>query len=142
MQIPELPIQLLNTLGLGVLATGLVIYYKALVSRSDTLKDSLSDLKIAHESVVAAMDKRAKQIDDRFEDEKKFQNLHLSLLEEVDVFQIRIKTWRDDEVSRLHDRLGEMANRMETLEGEYKRLKIENTTLLLQSLTFKAHARF
>jgi hypothetical protein len=29
MQIPEIAIQLLNTLGLGVLATGLVVLYKA-----------------------------------------------------------------------------------------------------------------
>ena len=42
--------------------------------------------------------KRAKEIDARFEDEKKFQNFHLSLLEEVDVFRVKIRAWKEDEV--------------------------------------------
>lgn len=76
MQLPEfllersIVIQILNTLGLGILAVGVIVYYRALISRSDTLKNSLNDLKNVHETVISMMEKRAKEIDARFDDEK------------------------------------------------------------------------
>jgi hypothetical protein len=139
MEIPEIVIQLLNTLGLGALTAGLVILYKSLSSRSDTLKDSLTDLKAAHESVVSAMDRRAKQIDERFEDEKKFQNLHMSFLEDVDVLRVKVKAWRDDELTIIQNRLKETANILNITENDYAKLRVENNELRvnLSNLEFK-----
>jgi len=119
-----------------------MVYYRALLSRSDNLKNSLNDLKGAHESVVTAMDKRAKEIDARFEDEKKFQNFHLSLLEEVDVFRVKIRAWKEDEVSLLHNKLTSMADRMTQLESEYARLKIENHNLTISVAELESKCKF
>lgn len=140
--IPTVAIQLLNTLGLGALAAGLVILYKAMSSRSDTLKASLIDLKSAHDSIVAVMERRAKQIDERFEDEKKFQTLHMSFLEEVDVLRVRVKAWREDELSKMHEKFNEMSNRIDTLETESKELRIKNNDLGLQVGQLESKCKF
>jgi chromosome segregation ATPase len=138
MQLPEIFVrggfllEILNTIGLGILGAGLVTYYRALLTRSDTLRESLNDLRSAHETVLAVMDKRAREIDARFEDEKKFQNFHLSLLEEVDVFRVKIRTWKEDEISQMHNKLKEMSERMGVLEDECRKLKIENHNLTIQ----------
>jgi hypothetical protein len=135
MQLPEIfarggvLIQLLNTLGLGVLATGLIVYYRALLSRSDNLRESLTDLRDAHQKVISAMERRAKDIDERFEDEKKFRSLHMSLLEDVEVYRVKVSAWRNDELTILQGRLREMTNRLDTVEIEYARLKLENNEL-------------
>src|SRR5260370_4569096 len=119
MQLPEIfarggvLIQLLNTLGLGVLATGLIVYYRALLSRSDNLRESFTDLRDAHQKVISAMERRAKDIDERFEDEKKFRSLHMSLLEDVEVYRVKVSAWRNDELTILQGRLREMTNRLD-----------------------------
>ena len=105
------------------------MFYRALLSRSDNLKESLADLKGAHEKVVSAMERRAKEIDERFEDEKKFRNLHMSLLEDVEVYRVKVSAWRNDELTILQTKLKEMTERLETVEKEYVKLKFENNEL-------------
>jgi len=148
MQLPEfllersIIIQLLNTLGLGILAGGVIVYYRALLARSDTLKNSLNDLKSAHETVVSTMEKRAKEIDARFDDEKKFRSLRLSLLEEVEIYRIKVKAWKDDELSILQNKLKEVSDRLEKVEAEYGRLKIENQELTISLAHLETKCKF
>jgi hypothetical protein len=95
MQLPEIFIrggfllELLNTMGLGILGVGLVVYYRALLTRSDTLRESLNDLKSAHETVLAVMDKRAREIDARFEDEKSFRTFIYRSLRKLMYLELR-----------------------------------------------------
>jgi hypothetical protein len=75
------------------------------------------------------LERRAKEIEERFEDEKKFRSLHMSLLEDVEVYRVKVSAWRNDELTILQGRLREMTNRLDTVEIEYARLKLENNEL-------------
>jgi chromosome segregation ATPase len=125
----SLIIQILNTFGLALLGIGVVILYKALVSRSNLLNKSLADLRNVYDSVVLAMKKRSEEIDQRFEDEKKFRSLYLSIVEDAEAHKAKIKAWKEDELSVLQNRMHEMSERSRKLEEDYEMLKAENYNL-------------
>ncbi len=118
----EVAIQLLNTIGLGLVGTGLYVVYKALLKRSELLSESVDQLQKAHEAVVKTMDKRSTEIDSRFEDEKKFRSLYLSLLEDAEVHRSKIKEWKEDELHALQSRMDLVSARLQQLEEDHKAL--------------------
>jgi hypothetical protein len=147
MQLPEIfarggfLLQLLNTIGLGILGAGLVTYYRALLARSETLKQGLSDLREAHESVVVAMDKRALENDARFEDTKKFQSFQMSMLEGAEVFNVKIQSWKESQLTRLESELAKMLSRMAACEENCRNLKSENNELNLSITQLESKCR-
>jgi phosphoenolpyruvate-protein kinase (PTS system EI component) len=118
----EVAIQLLNTVGLGLVGTGLYVVYKALLKRSELLSESVEQLQKAHDAVVKTMDKRSTEIDSRFEDEKKFRSLYLSLLEDAEVHRNKIKEWKQDELHALQGRLDLVTTRLQQIEEDHKAL--------------------
>lgn len=141
MQLPKAltdNIQILNTIGLGLLGFGLRFFYQALVSRSETLKESLNDLKEAHEEVVKAMDRRAKEIDARFLDLKKFQDIQSSLLEDVDKFRDKVSAFKEKQYFSLQESLEGVNERMKRLEDEYGSLRNENQALKIKVIELES----
>jgi predicted nuclease with TOPRIM domain len=53
----------------------------------------------------------------------------MSFLEEVDVLRVKVKAWRDDELTILQNKLKEVTGRLDTVEIEYAKLRIENSEL-------------
>ncbi|PYU22863.1 MAG: hypothetical protein DMG32_17205 [Acidobacteria bacterium] len=121
--------QVLNAIGLGGVGAGIVFMYRALSSRGDLLSQNLADLKKAHESIVDTMKKRAEDIDSRFEDEKKFRSLYLSLVEDAVAHKEKIRMWKDDELSVLQGKFTELSTRVRQLEDEIHGLKVLNRAL-------------
>jgi chromosome segregation ATPase len=127
--IPDIAIELLNTLGLGILGVGLVTLYRALIARSDLLKQGVTDLQSAHTAVISAMERRAKEVDQRFEDEKHFRDFYLSMLEEVDAVRSKVRAWKEDEIGGMHAKIREMTERLDELEELSRKLRLENQRL-------------
>lgn len=125
----EVALQLLNSLGLGLVGTGLYGVYKSLIARSELLAKSVGELEKAHDAVVKTMDKRSTEIDSRFEDEKKFRSLYLSLLEDAEVHRTKIKEWKQDELHALQERLELVNARLEKLERDHRELQEQHYTL-------------
>jgi hypothetical protein len=148
MQLPEalsrssIIIEILNTVGLGVLGIGVVVLYRALISRSKLLTESLTDIKSAYESVVSIMTKRSDEIDQRFEDEKKFRSLYLSIVEDAEAHKEKIKAWKDDELSILQAKGQLIADRLKKVEEEFKMIVVENGNLKQSVLKLESKCKF
>ncbi|HXH94439.1 MAG TPA: hypothetical protein VNN25_22875 [Thermoanaerobaculia bacterium] len=138
----EMALQLLNTVGLGLVGTGLYGVYKSLIQRSELLAKSVNELEKAHDAVVKTMDKRSHEIDSRFDDEKKFRGLYLSLLEDAEVHRSKIKEWKEDELHALQARLELVAARLEQLEHDNRALQEKYYELESQLGTQVARNRF
>lgn len=82
MQFPEIKqstiIEILNMFGLGLLGTGMIVLYRALISRTNLLSKGLDEIEKAYKFVLDMMDKRATLIDKRFEDELSFRTIYLN----------------------------------------------------------------
>ena len=135
MQLPELlikhniVIEILNTLGLGLLGVGLIVLYRALVTRSKLLSASIIEIKKAYQSVLDLMDRRTALIDKRFEDEKSFRGLYLSFFEDSDVHLKRIKKWQEDEVTHLQGEVTQLSEQLKATEYKLQEKVIENVEL-------------
>src|SRR5215216_5631952 len=84
-------LEVLNSFGLGLLIIGLIIVYRSLTLRAKSLSENLSDIKGAYDSVVDVMAKRAKELDMRFEDEKRFRSFYLSIVDDTEAHQAKVK---------------------------------------------------
>ena len=135
MQIPEVLlrqsviIEILNMIGLGGLGIGIVILYRALVSRSKLLSEGLDDIKKAYQSVLELMDKRAMLIDKRFEDEKCFRSLYLSFFQDSDVHIKRLQSWKENEVTHLQAEVERLSGQSKKVEEDLKKTIAENLEL-------------
>lgn len=52
-------IKILNAYGLGLLGVGLVLLFRSLQARTDSMKELLSTLKEKHDSTITTLEKRA-----------------------------------------------------------------------------------
>jgi hypothetical protein len=134
MQLPEVltqrnVLEVLNTLGVGLLGIGLIVIYRALIVRSKLLSKSLIEIKVAYDTVVLLMKRRSEDVDLRFEDEKKFRKLYLTLVEDAETHKAKIKAWKDDELSILQSKITEMSERLRQLEKELEELTAINQYL-------------
>lgn len=127
---------ILNSIGLGLIGLGVLVVYRALRSKSNLLSESLAEIRKAYESVMAMMKQRADESDKRFEDEKRFRSLYLSIAEDAESHKTKIKEWKDDELLILQDRIavlmaksGRVEKSLEAMMSENNLLKLEITTL-------------
>ncbi|HEX8288025.1 MAG TPA: hypothetical protein VF556_08520 [Pyrinomonadaceae bacterium] len=148
MEFPELLtksgviIQILNLFGLGLLGLGLLIMYRALDSKNKLLSESLKEIKDAYASVLEMMKKRSEEIDARFEDEKRFRGLYLSLVEDSETHKAKIKDWSSDELTILQKRVANMQTRLSELEEQCQKLTIENGRLKISVAELESKASF
>jgi hypothetical protein len=98
-------LDVLNSFGLGLLIIGLIIVYRSLTIRAKSLSENLSDIKAAYDSVVNVMAKRAKELDMRFEDEKRFRSFYLSIVDDTEAHQAKVKKWKEEEIAIEHNRV-------------------------------------
>lgn len=134
MQLPEIltqhnVLEVLNTLGVGLLGIGLIVIYRALIVRSKLLSKSLIEIKIAYDTVVLLMKRRSEEVDLRFEDEKKFRGLYLTLVEDAETHKAKIRAWKDDELSILQGKITDMSEKLRQLEKELEELTAINQYL-------------
>jgi hypothetical protein len=122
-------LQLLNTAGLGIVGAALHGAFKTLIMRGELLEKSVVQLESAHQSVVRTMEKRSTEIDSRFEDEKKFRALYLSILDDAEVHKEKIKLWKEAELQTVQSRLDGVTKRLEQLEEEYEALREKHDVL-------------
>jgi hypothetical protein len=119
-------LDVLNTLGVGLLGIGLVIIYRALIVRSKLLSKSLIEIKVAYDTVVLLIKKRCEEVDLRFEDEKKFRGLYLTLVEDAETHKAKIRAWKDDELFILQDKITHLSEKLRQLEKELQELTAIN----------------
>jgi DNA repair exonuclease SbcCD ATPase subunit len=144
MQLPEIltksssVIEILNTCGLILLGAGFVIMYRALVSKSKLVTEGLKEIKDAYDSVLTMMKKRSEDIDARFEDEKRFRTLYLSLVEDSEAHKAKIRDWSRDELTVVQKKLSNLQERLTECEEQCQKVSLENEKLKVTLAELKA----
>ncbi len=94
-------IELLNAYGLGLLGVGLVLLFRSVQARTDSMKEILATLKDKHDSTIATLEKRAQVLDSIFADQKRFQDYYLKMTEDSIKHKDWIKQWKEEEMAEL-----------------------------------------
>lgn len=122
-------LEILNSCGLGLLIIGLIIVYRSLTLRAKSLSENLNDIKGAYDSVVDVMAKRAKELDMRFEDEKRFRTFYLSIVDDTEAHQAKVKKWKEEEVAIEHNRVVRFEEELNKTTQHCEQLIEENSNL-------------
>jgi chromosome segregation ATPase len=125
----DLIIKLLNTLGLGVLGTGIFVLFHSLQSRNKMLEENLKEIKTNYQEMLSGWKQQRDEINTRFEQENKFRALWKATLLDSEDHKEKIKAWRDEQVVILAKSCDDLKLRISTLEDALKQLRSENVSL-------------
>lgn len=118
---PDGVLAVLNTAGLGLLGAGLAFIYHAFAMRSKLLEETLKEMQQTYKLVLEVMEKRSTVIDKRFEDERSFRDLYLSMFKDSEEHLEKIKAWRDGEIVKRGERLKELTAELEQTRDESRK---------------------
>jgi chromosome segregation ATPase len=113
----------LNVVGLTVLGMSLWHVYHALVRRNESLLSHLKELKEGHTQVVDVMQRRAQELERRFEDEKGWRDRYTEVMAMTETQQKKIWALKDEELAHLRKRHDEAERKVGDAEVELAKLR-------------------
>jgi hypothetical protein len=123
--------------GLGMVGIGIFVVHRSLISKSKLLSENIVEIQKAYESVMTMMKRRADEMDLRFEDEKKFRALYLSIAEDAESHKTKIKALKEDELLIIQNRMYSMVEKSQELEEDLERMIVENRKLKLELIKLR-----
>ena len=130
-------LEILNSVGLGMVGIGIFVVHRSLISKSKLLSENIVEIQKAYESVMTMMKRRADEMDLRFEDEKKFRALYLSIAEDAESHKTKIKALKEDELLIIQNRMYSMVEKSQELEEDLERMIVENRKLKLELIKLR-----
>jgi len=85
---------LVNALGLGLLGWGLFHLYRTLLDRNKSLEDHIKEVKTGHVTVVEVMQRRAEELERRFDDEKRWRTNIIGGIRETSGLRTESNLWK------------------------------------------------
>ena len=116
---------------------GIFVVHRSLISKSKLLSENIVEIQKAYESVMTMMKRRADEMDLRFEDEKKFRALYLSIAEDAESHKTKIKALKEDELLIIQNRMYSMVEKSQELEEDLERMIVENRKLKLELIKLR-----
>ena len=116
---------LVNVAGLGFVGWGLFYLYRTLLDRNSSLEKHISELRDGHAAVVQMMQRRAEELEHRFDDEKRWRNNIVEVVGLTEQQQKKLILMKDEELDQLKNRVRDVNTRLGTVQEELDKARRE-----------------
>lgn len=114
---------LVNAAGLGFVGWGLYYLYKTLLERNTSLEKHITELRNGHTTVVEIMQRRATELEHRFDDEKRWRNNIVEVVGLTEQQQKKLFVMKDEETQQLRLRCEDAVAKLAQAQSEIDKLR-------------------
>ena len=131
-------IEILNAIGLPLLAYSVFVMYRSLTKRTAFLQNSMADMKYAYDSVIETSKQRSGELEALLANQKKFNDFYLQMVSDSNEHVEKIREWRKSEIVILEGRINELSNDLEKANEMIENLRSKNLKFKTKIDTLKA----